>query len=172
MTRKGDTTTVSLDLPVELAERLHRLAQELGGPSVVVGRALIMAPVSARRALLAEPRRGETPINVPFSRDELVRVGEEGERVGMSKGAWVRAVVRARLDRAPQLSWDEALASSAVRVELLRISDRLRVAAQGVADRGDDPRAVIECWREARRTLEGLRAALVGNLLYWTPIDD
>lgn len=168
----GSTTTVTLNLPSDLADRLCRLAEALGGPSAIIERALVMAPVSARRALLAEPRRGETAISVALSRDESDRIADEAARLGMSKGAWVRSVIRARQDRAPQLSWDEARANSAARVQLLRIGDRLGAAVDEIRKGGGDPRDVIACWREARQVLEGLRAALIGNFLYWSPADD
>lgn len=172
MSQDAKTTQVTLQLPSILAQRLEALSVELGGPSAVVERALLMAPVSARRALLCTPPRGEGKIYAQLSHDELERIGVESAKRGMDKGAWVRSVVRARLQRAPQLSVDEARANSAVRVELLRISDRLAVAVDEIRKGGGDPQAVVDCWRSARLVLEQLRAALVGNLLYWSPLDD
>ncbi|WP_269714861.1 hypothetical protein [Caulobacter sp. NIBR2454] len=161
-------------LAPDLAQRFEALATELGGPSAVIERAMLMAPLTGRKQILAEPLRGEAAINVPFSRAEMTKIDQERRTTAMSKGAWVRAVVRARLERAPQFSWEEAAANSSVRVELQRIGYVLRRAVDVAEADGADAQAIGEilaCWAQARRQLEALRAALVGNLLYWSPAD-
>jgi MoxR-like ATPase len=172
MRRQQAVTTIMLELPEALMDRFVALSADLGGPSAVIERAMLMAPISGRRALLAAPDRGEITINVSFARSEMEAIDAERILVGMSKGAWIRSVIRARLRRAPQLSWDEARANSAARVQLLRICDLLRRAVDDARDAGGDPSQIVICWREARALLEGLRACLVGNLLYWTGADE
>jgi DNA-binding transcriptional MerR regulator len=92
-------------------------------------------------------------------------------KAGLRRTEWLLACARRRLSAKPQFSEPESVALLETRRELRRIGVNLRELARKIADQDgtapEDLAALHAFQDEVRAQLEGVRAAIDGNLAFW-----
>lgn len=161
-----------VSVPDDVAARWRRLVADAGGPHEAFRRLIAMAPAPPRlKAPAASRERTNIHVTVLLSASDAKAADNAAKASGFKRAEWIRALVAARLRRAPQWPPGELRANSAARYELQRMSNLMLHCAQSL---GRDPTAADQLLRahvEARRHLQALRCAMTGALLYWD-VDD
>lgn len=162
----------------DLAVRFDAFASSRGGRSKLL-RQMIEAvlrsggaavPAASEAELRARGRSEKVTIRL---RDEdMVALDAACREAGLRRTEWVVGLVRRRLLGRPQLNRAEAQALLEIRRDLRRIGVNLNQAVHALHSRGGGEGAasakeLLAFRHEVRAQLEGVRAALEGDLSYW-----
>ncbi len=164
----------------DLAVRFDAFASSRGGRSKLLRQMIETvlrsgggAPPAAEAELRARGRSEKVTIRL---RDEdLTALDAACRQAGLRRTEWVVGLVRRRLLGRPQLSRAEAQALLEIRRDLRRIGVNLNQAVHALHSRGGEGAAsakeLMAFRQEVRAQLEGVRAALEGDLSYWAGED-
>ncbi len=164
---------LTLRLSDQLAARFEAVAATRGGKSKLL-RAMIEAVTKA------PPGEGEGPgvvrgaskkVTLRLKSDDLAALDAAAAKSGLRRTEWLLACARRRLGARPQFSREEGLALLESRRELRRIGVNLRELARRLeakdAATAEDLAALSAFQSEVRAQLDGVRAAIDGNLSFW-----
>lgn len=157
----------------QLASRFEAVAATRGGKSRLL-RAMVEAVTRS------PPGDGEGPgfprgaskkVTLRLKDEDLAALDAAAAQAGLRRTEWLVSCARRRLSAKPQLSEGQALELLETRRELRRIGVNLRELARRLAEQDSasaaDVAAIQAFQSEVRQQLEGVRAAIDGNLVYW-----
>jgi hypothetical protein len=164
---------IGLRVSDQLAARFEAVAATRGGKSKLL-RAMIEAVTKA------PPREGEGPgvgrgaskkVTLRLKAEDVAALDAAAAKAGLRRTEWLLACARRRLTAKPQFSEPESVALLETRRELRRIGVNLRELARKIGDQDgtapEDLAALQAFQNEVRAQLEGVRAAIDGNLAFW-----
>lgn len=164
---------IGLRVSDQLASRFEAVAARRGGKSKLL-RAMIEAVTKA------PPGEGEGPgvgrgaskkVTLRLKAEDVAALDAAAAKSGMRRTEWLLACARRRLAAKPQFSEPEAMALLETRRELRRIGVNLRELVRRLEERdaasAEDLAAIQSFQSEVRHQLEGVRAAIDGNLECW-----
>ncbi len=158
----------------DLADRFDAAAVLDGGRSALLRRLIIAAaaPATARGAP-AGPRDGAR-IMVRLTAPDAAAVDIAAAAMGLSRAAWVAALVRRRVRGKPTFPRPDALTLMTIQVELRRVGVNVNQIARALNTAVMEGRVLDSelTWTrslraEIREHIAGLREAFEGNLAYW-----
>lgn len=161
----------------DLAVRFDAFASSRGGRSKLLRQMIetvLRSGGAAVPAAEAEVRaRGRSEkVTIRLRDEDLAALDKACRESGLRRTEWVVGLVRRRLLGRPQLSRAEAQALLDIRRDLRRIGVNLNQAVHalhsgGGGEGGVSARDLMAFRQEVRAQLEGVRAALEGDLSYW-----
>jgi metal-responsive CopG/Arc/MetJ family transcriptional regulator len=161
----------------DLAVRFDAFASSRGGRSKLLRQMietiLRSGGSTAPSALEPEARaRGRSEkVTIRLRDEDLAALDTACRAAGLRRTEWVVGLVRRRLLRRPQLNRAEAQALLDIRRDLRRIGVNLNQAVHalhsGAGEGTASARELLAFRQEVRAQLEGVRAALEGDLSYW-----
>lgn len=165
---------ISLRIPDDVAARFSALATTEGGKSALLRRlitdALEVRPPCAAPLPIGRPEK----VTLRFRESEMRQLSEIAHRRGMTRTAWIVALVRSRLGSPVQHSPDERDALRTIVRELNRIGANINQIARAANANALQGRAVEPDLSEihaARAVVESalaeLRRVFEGNADYW-----
>ncbi|CAN7641454.1 plasmid mobilization relaxosome protein MobC [Phenylobacterium sp. LjRoot219] len=157
----------------QLAARFEAVAATRGGKSRVL-RAMVEAVTRSPPGEGEGPgvsRGGSNKVTLRLKDEDLAALDAAAAEAGLRRTEWLVACARRRLTAKPQFSEAQALALLETRRELRRIGVNLRELARKMAEQDGatpaDIAAIQSFQSEVRAQLEGVRAAIDGNLEFW-----
>lgn len=159
----------------DLAVRFDAFASSRGGRSKLL-RQMIETVLRSGGAALPEASpelraRGRSEkVTIRLRDEDLSALDQACRSAGLRRTEWVVGLVRRRLLGRPQLSRAEAQALLEIRRDLRRIGVSLNQAVHAQHSRGEGAASAKELLafrQEIRAQLEGVRAALDGDMSYW-----
>lgn len=157
----------------QLASRFEAVAATRGGKSRLL-RAMVEAVTRAPTGEgegRGQARGGSNKVTLRLKDEDLAALDAAAEQAGLRRTEWLVACARRRLTAKPQFSEQQTLALLEARRELRRIGVNLRELARKMSDQDGaspaDIAALRAFQREVREQLEGVRAAIDGNLEAW-----
>ena len=163
-------------LSADLAVRFDAFASSRGGRSKLLRQMIETvlrgggsAPPSAVEPEARARGRSEK-VTIRLRDEDLAALDTACRAAGLRRTEWVVGLVRRRLLGRPQLSRAEAQALLDIRRDLRRIGVNLHPAVHAMHGRGEgaaSARELLAFRQEIRAQLEGVRAALEGDLSYW-----
>lgn len=160
----------------DLAVRFDAFASSRGGRSKLLRQMIetvLRSGGAAAPAAEAElrPRGRAEKVTIRLREQDLSALDAACRAAGLRRTEWVVGLVRRRLTGRPQLSRTEAQALLDIRRDLRRIGVNLNQAVHALHARGGEgaaaARELLMFRQEVRAQLEGVRAALEGDLSYW-----
>lgn len=162
-------------VPDELVPRLDAWAGAYGGRAPAI-RGLIL---QACGQMAANSLRGKLPsrpvkFGLNLTPEDAQALRAAADHTGLTRSAWIAALIRARLRRQPTFDRSGDLAMIGIQRELRAIGVRLdahRRAIDGAVPQGPTGETVLQaleaCRHEVRGQLSRLREVMAGNLAYW-----
>jgi len=160
----------------DLAVRFDAFASSRGGRSKLLRQMIETvlrgggsAPPSAVESEARARGRSEK-VTIRLRDEDLAALDIACRAAGLRRTEWVVGLVRRRLLGRPQLSRAEAQALLDIRRDLRRIGVNLNQAVHALHTGGEGTASAWELLafrQEIRAQLEGVRAALEGDLSYW-----
>lgn len=157
----------------ELAERFDRAAAGQGGRSVLLRRLIDQTAGAVPGAPLLVAGR-PAKLTVRLTDGDLIALARVAAELGLTPNAWAAALIRRRLSNTPTFSRIGEDTLIAIQTELRRIGVNVNQMARALNTAVLEGRvlelemAQAAAFRaELRDHLDGLRAALRGNLDYW-----
>jgi len=160
----------------DLAVRFDAFASSRGGRSKLLRQLIetVLRSGGAATPAVVEPEaraRGRSEkVTIRLRDEDLAALDSVCRTAGLRRTEWVVGLVRRRLLGRPQLSRAEAQALLDIRRDLRRIGVNLNQAIHALHSRGEgaaSARELMAFRQEIRAQLEGVRAALEGDLSYW-----
>lgn len=152
--------------PDPLAARVHAAAATRGGISRYL-RSLAEAAVGVEPASPAPLRGRSTKLSVRIGEREAAQLDALAVETGLPRTQYVVALIRRRLQNRPSFDQRSAEALLEIRRELRRLGENFRELAGRGGGEGVTPEELEALRLELRTHVEGVRAALAGNLAYW-----
>lgn len=168
-----------LRLPPDLAARLKAESRTLGGtPSaflrLLVERHFGEGAASATDGALLDEGANNARMTLRLREEEIAAVEELARARGLTRAAWVRGLVRARLFNRPVMPVDEDQVYRRAVSELHRIGINLNQIARAMNTAvmegqlvRSEAQSIEEARKEIRQIAADLRQALNGQLDYW-----
>lgn len=164
----------------DLAVRFDAFASSRGGRSKLLRQMIETvlrsggaSPAAAETEVRARGRSEK--VTIRLKDEDLAALDAACRQAGLRRTEWVVGLVRRRLLGRPQLSRAEAQALLEIRRDLRRIGVNLNQALHALhSGRGEGAafaKDLIAFRQEVRAQLEGVRAALEGDLTYWAEED-
>jgi hypothetical protein len=164
---------IGLRLSDQLASRFEAVAATRGGKSKLL-RAMIEAVTKAPPGEgegVGGARGASKKVTLRLKEADLAALDAAAAKSGMRRTEWLLACARRRLSAKPQFREEEALALLETRRELRRIGVNLRELVRRLEERdaasAEDLATIQSFQSEVRQQLEGVRAAIDGNLEFW-----
>jgi hypothetical protein len=163
-------------VPDELAARFDAWAAAHGGRSPALRHLVDLACSGGDGGRDGAARLGPRPLKltVRLTAADGVGLGAAAAAVGLTRNAWVAALVRRRLQGRPTFGRSDAVSLIAVQAELRRLGVNVNQIARALNTAVLEGRvldtqliAVDELRRELRAYLTAVREAFAGNLAYW-----
>jgi hypothetical protein len=161
-------------VPDELAARFDAWAGAHGGRSPAL-RHLI--DTASREGLAAARRLERRPekLTVRLSAEDAGGLDREARAMGLTRNAWVAALVRHRLSGRPTFSRTDEVSLLAIQAELRRVGVNVNQIARALNTAVLEDGRVLELEiaylddlrREMRAHVQALGEAFAGNLSYW-----
>ncbi|RAK66392.1 plasmid mobilization relaxosome protein MobC [Phenylobacterium kunshanense] len=159
----------------DLAGRFDAASAAVGGRSAMLRRLVEDAAGSAPVAAPLSPgRRDAARLMVRLAAPEARHVADQAAALGLSRAAWVAALVRRHASGAPRFARSDELALIAVHGEVRRIGVNVNQIARALNTAVMEGRvldtelgAVADLGRELRAHVASLGEAFAGNLAYW-----
>lgn len=165
---------IGLRVSDQLAARFEAVATTRGGKSKLL-RAMIEAVTKAPPGEgegTGASRGASEKVTLRLKPEDLAALDAAAKQAGLRRTEWLVACARRRLSAKPQFSREEAISLLEARRELRRIGVNLRELARRLSDKeaaaAEDLAAIQAFQADVRRQIEGLRAAIDGNLAYWS----
>lgn len=165
-----------LRLSDDLAARFDAWAGARGGRSPALRRLIDEACAGPDAGLASGSPLGLRPrkLTVRLTAADGAGLDAAAGEMGLTRNAWVAALVRRRLQGRPTFGRDDAVALIAVQAELRRIGVNVNQMARALNTAVLEGRvldiqmaAVDDLRRELRAHLTAVREAFAGNLAYW-----
>jgi hypothetical protein len=165
----------SVRVPDDLAGRFDAAADLQGGRSALLRRLILEAAAQPPDGA-AGPRgpRSAARIMVRLEARDSASLAAEAARMGLSRSAWVAALVRRRVGGTPTFNRADALALAAVHGELRRVGINVNQIARALNTAVLEGRvldlelaSLAELQQEVHGHMLALREAFEGNLSYW-----
>lgn len=162
-----------LRLPDDLAARFDAWAGAHGGRSPAL-RHLIDQASSDAPANASRLGRRPVKLTVRLAADDARGLDAAAGEMGLTRNAWVAALVRHRLSNRPTFSRQDELSLLAIQTELRRVGVNVNQIARALNTAVEDGRVLEleiayldDLRREMRAHVEALGEAFAGNLAYW-----
>lgn len=165
-----------LRLPDELAVRFDAWAGDHGGRSPALRHLIARACGAQTKATATPSRLAARPekLTVRLTRADGRGLDAEARKLGLTRSAWVAALVRRRLAAKPTFSRSDELALLAIQAELRRIGVNVNQIARALNTAVMEGKVLdleIAYLDDLRAEIVGhiamLREAFEGNLAYW-----
>ena len=161
-------------VPDAQAARFDRIAEGQGGRSALLRRlvAAVIDSEGSSPTVEVAPRAGpaDQRIELLLTEAEVAAIGRLAGDRGMKRSAWLVALVRRRLHRAPEPPLPEAKSLEGIRSELRRIGVNINQIVQAHHFGQGDPADI----RQIEAAMSGIRALVAavgaarrGDLAYW-----
>lgn len=169
-------TDFKLRLPDQLAETFDRWAADHGGRSPALRHLISKTCGSGQQEIEGDPKLGHRPekLTVRLTRIDSQNLDVFARNAGLTRNAWVAALVRRRLNGAPTFALKDEISLLSVQTELRRIGVNVNQIARALNTSvlGGEVLTLELAYLEHLRTelqahMSTLREAFVGNLDYW-----
>lgn len=173
---EGVLAIFNVRLDDDLASRFDSWAAVRGGRSAALRQLLQGATKGVATAPRVQGRADALPVKltVRLSAADALGLAVAASEVGLTRNAWVAAMVRRRLSGRPTFSPAEALSILVIQSELRRIGVNINQIARALNTAVLGGRILDleltyldELRGEIRAHLHDLRQGLAGNLAYW-----
>lgn len=165
-----------LRLPDELAASFDAWAADRGGRSPALRHLIARACAARAKSPTTPSRLAARPVKltVRLGRDDGRSLDVEARKIGLTRSAWVAALVRRRLVGKPTFSRPDELALLAIQAEFRRIGVNVNQIARALNTavvEGKTLELEVAYLDDLRAEIAGhmtaLREAFAGNLAYW-----
>lgn len=167
-------TSFTFLVPDADAARFDRIAEGQGGRSALLRRLVTAVlegePSSAPAEIAPRAGRADQRIELLLTEAEVEAIEQLASGRGMKRSAWLVALVRRRLHRAPEPPLPEAKSLEGIRSELRRIGVNINQIVQAHHSGQGDPADI----RQVEAAMSGIRALVAavgaarrGDLAYW-----